>query len=194
MNNKLPEVITELPGPKARQVIEDDRRYVSQCYPRASPVVANKGRGAIVEDVDGNRFLDFNAGIAVCSTGHCHPDVVAAIQKQSEILLHVSSVNSYYSLLPETAKKLASLMPGDDAWRCFFSNSGAEAVEAAMKLARHYTGRSEFIAFQQGFHGRTLGALSLTSSKPIQRKGFGPFIPGVTHSPFCDLLSMPIES
>ncbi len=193
MNNKLPEVITELPGPKARQVIEDDRRYVSQCYPRASPVVANKGRGAIIEDVDGNRFLDFNAGIAVCSTGHCHPDVVAAIQKQSEILLHVSSVNSYYSLLSETAKKLASLMPGDDAWRCFFSNSGAEAVEAAMKLARHYTGRSEFIAFQQGFHGRTLGALSLTSSKPIQRKGFGPFIPGVTHSPFATCYRCPLN-
>jgi 4-aminobutyrate aminotransferase len=137
-----------------------------------------------VEDVDGNCFLDFSAGIAVCSTGHCHPDVVRAIQKQAEMLIHMSGTDFYYEQMPQLARKLEALMPDGKAWRCFFGNSGTEAIEAAMKLARYATGRWQFIAFQFSFHGRTMGSLSLTSSKPVQRKGFGPLVPGVTHIPY----------
>jgi 4-aminobutyrate aminotransferase len=189
-NDKLPKIITELPGPKARQIIESDRQYISPSYTRSYPLVAKTGRGAIVEDVDGNRFLDFNAGIAVCSTGHCHPEVVRAIQQQAERLIHMSGTDFYYELMPQLARKLESLMPGGKAWRCFFGNSGTEAIEAALKLARYATGRWQFIAFHSSFHGRTMGSLSLTSSKPVQRKGFGPLVPGVTHVPYgnCDYL------
>lgn len=123
-----------------------------------------------MEDVDGNRFLDFCAGLAVCSTGHCHPDVVRAIQKQAETLIHMSGTDFYYELMPALARQMESLMPGGGSWRCFFGNSGTEAVEAAMKLARYKTGRWQFIAFQRSFHGRTMGALSLTASRPVQRK------------------------
>jgi 4-aminobutyrate aminotransferase len=157
-------------------------------------LVARSGSGAIVEDVDGNRFLDFNAGIAVCSTGHCHPDVVRAIQKQAESLIHMSGTDFYYEQMPELAQKLESLMPGGNAWRCFFGNSGTEAVEAAMKLARYKTGRWQFIAFQNAFHGRTMGSLSLTSSKPVQRKGFGPLVTGVTHIPYANCYRCPFNS
>ena len=184
INEKLPRLVTELPGPKARQVIESDRRYISPSYTRSYPLVAKSGSGAIVEDVDGNRFLDFNAGIAVCSTGHCHPDVVRAIQQQAAQLIHMSGTDFYYEQMPQLARKLESLMPDGKSWRCFFGNSGTEAIEAAMKLARYATGRWQFIAFHSAFHGRTMGSLSLTSSKPVQRKGFGPLIPGVTHAPF----------
>jgi 4-aminobutyrate aminotransferase len=184
INEKLPKLLTELPGPKARQVIESDRRYISPSYTRSYPLVAKRGTGAIVEDVDGNRFLDFNAGIAVCSTGHCHPDVVRAIQQQAAQLIHMSGTDFYYEQMPQLARKLESLMPGGKSWRCFFGNSGTEAIEAAMKLARYATGRWQFIAFHSSFHGRTMGSLSLTSSKTAQRKGFGPLVPGVTHVPF----------
>jgi 4-aminobutyrate aminotransferase len=184
INEKLPRLVTELPGPKAREIIESDRRYISPSYTRSYPLVAKSAIGAIVEDVDGNRFLDFNAGIAVCSTGHCHPDVVRAIQRQAGQLIHMSGTDFYYEQMPQLARKLESLMPGGKSWRCFFGNSGTEAIEAAMKLARYATGRWQFIAFHSAFHGRTMGSLSLTSSKPVQRKGFGPFIPGVTHVPF----------
>jgi 4-aminobutyrate aminotransferase len=189
-NEKLPNIITELPGPKARQIIASDRQYISPSYTRTYPLVAKTGRGAIVEDVDGNRFLDFNAGIAVCSTGHCHPDVVRAIQQQAERLIHMSGTDFYYELMPQLARKLEALMSGGKSWRCFFGNSGTEAIEAALKLARYATGRWQFIAFHSSFHGRTMGALSLTSSKPVQRKGFGPLVPGVTHVPYgnCDYL------
>jgi 4-aminobutyrate aminotransferase len=183
-SEKLPKIITELPGPKAQEIIARDRRYISPSYTRSYPLVAKTGSGAIVEDVDGNRFLDFSAGIAVCSTGHCHPDVVRAIQKQAETLIHMSGTDFYYEQMPQLAQKLESLMPDGKAWRCFFGNSGTEAIEAAMKLARYATGRWQFIAFHSSFHGRTMGSLSLTSSKPVQRKGFGPLIPGVTHIPY----------
>ncbi len=182
--DKFPKIITELPGPKAKAVIESDHRYISPSYTRSYPMVAKSGSGAIVEDVDGNRFLDFSAGIAVCSTGHCHPDIVRAIQRQAESLIHMSGTDFYYEQMPLLARKLESLMPDGGAWRCFFGNSGTEAIEAAMKLARHATGRWQFIACHAAFHGRTMGSLSLTSSKPVQRKGFGPLIPGVTHFPF----------
>ena len=184
INEKLPKLVTELPGPKAREVIESDGRYISPSYTRSYPLVAKSASGAIVEDVDGNRFLDFNAGIAVCSTGHCHPDVVSAIQKQAAQLIHMSGTDFYYEQMPQLARKLEALMPGGKSWRCFFGNSGTEAIEAAMKLARYSTGRWQFIAFYSAFHGRTMGSLSLTSSKAVQRKGFGPLVPGVTHAPF----------
>jgi 4-aminobutyrate aminotransferase len=184
INEKLPRLVTELPGPKATEIIESDRKYISPSYTRSYPLVAKSASGAIVEDVDGNRFLDFNAGIAVCSTGHCHPDVVRAIQKQASQLIHMSGTDFYYEQMPQLARKLEALMPGGKSWRCFFGNSGTEAIEAAMKLARYATGRWQFIAFHSAFHGRTMGSLSLTSSKPVQRKGFGPLVPGVTHAPF----------
>jgi 4-aminobutyrate aminotransferase len=182
--DKLPKIITELPGPKAREIIDRDHRYVSPSYTRSYPLVAKQGKGAIVEDVDGNRFLDFNAGIAVCSTGHCHPDVVRAIQEQAASLIHMSGTDFYYDHMPQLAQKLESLMPDGKEWRCFFGNSGTEAIEAAMKLARYATGRWQFIACHSSFHGRTMGSLSLTSSKPVQRKKFGPLVPGVTHFPY----------
>jgi 4-aminobutyrate aminotransferase len=182
--DKLPKIITNLPGPKAREIIDSDNRYISPSYTRPYPLVVKTGSGAIVEDVDGNRFLDFSAGIAVCSTGHCHPDVVRAIQKQAETLIHMSGTDFYYEQMPQLARKLEALMPDGKSWRCFFGNSGTEAIEAAMKLARYMTGRWQFIACHGSFHGRTMGALSLTSSKPVQRKRFGPLVPGVTHIPF----------
>ena len=184
MSDKLPKIVTELPGPRAREVMENDHRYISPSYTRSYPLVAKSARGAIVEDVDGNSFLDFSAGIAVCSTGHCHPDVVRAIQKQAESLIHMSGTDFYYEQMPQLARKLEALMPDGKDWRCFFGNSGTEAIEAAMKLARYATGRWQFIAFQFSFHGRTMGSLSLTSSKAVQRKGFGPLVPGVTHIPY----------
>src|SRR5262245_49491970 len=184
VSEKFPRIVTALPGPRARQVIDNDHRYISPSYARSYPLVAKSASGAIVEDVDGNRFLDFNAGIAVCSTGHCHPDVVRAIQKQAAQLIHMSGTDFYYEQMPQLGRKLESLMPDGKSWRCFLGNSGTEAIEAAMKLARYATGRWQFIAFQSAFHGRTMGSLSLTSSRPVQRRGFGPLVPGVTHAPY----------
>jgi len=133
---KLPRIITPLPGPRAAAIVADDQRYVSPSYTRSYPLVASKGFGAIVEDVDGNLFLDFSAGIAVCSSGHCHPDVVRAIQEQSARLIHMSGTDFYYQQMPALARKLESLMPHGGQWKCFFGNSGTEAVEAAMELAK----------------------------------------------------------
>ncbi|MEN6609030.1 MAG: aminotransferase class III-fold pyridoxal phosphate-dependent enzyme, partial [Bryobacteraceae bacterium] len=180
----LPCILTPLPGPKAREVIERDQRVMSPSYTRSYPMVAERGEGAIVEDVDGNRFLDFNAGIAVVATGHCHPRVVEAIRQQAERLIHMSGTDFYYENMVELAERLAALAPGGIPRRVYFGNSGTEAIEAAMKLARYHTGRDKFIAFFGGFHGRTLGALSLTASKAVQRRGFGPLVPGVHHLPF----------
>ena len=191
--DKLPKIVGQLPGPKAREVIESDHHYISPSYTRSYPLVAKTAKGAIVEDVDGNRFLDFSAGIAVCSTGHCHPEVVKAIQTQAASLIHMSGTDFYYPQMPELAQKLESLMPGGGSWRCFFGNSGTEAIEAALKLARYRTGRWQFIAFHNAFHGRTMGSLSLTSSRPVQRKGFGPLIPGVTHIPYANCYRCPLN-
>ena len=184
MDNRLPLIKTPLPGPEAAKVLALDHKYVSPSYTRDYPLVAKRGEGMIVEDVDGNRFLDFSAGIAVVSTGHCHPDVVRAIQRQAETLIHMSGTDFYIPLLAELAQKMAQIAPGDFAKRVYFGNSGTEAVEAAMKLARYYTKRHRFIAFLGSFHGRTFGALSLTASKAVQRNGFGPLLPGVTHVPY----------
>jgi 4-aminobutyrate aminotransferase len=181
---ELPHILTELPGPRAREVIERDRRVVSPSYTRRYPLVVRQGQGAIVEDVDGNRFLDFTAGIAVVATGHCHPKVVEAIQLQSARLIHMSGTDFYYEGMADLAEKIASLAPGGGAWKVYFGNSGTEAVEAAIKLARYATGREKFISFFGGFHGRTLGSLSLTASRQIQKKGFGTLLPGVYHAPY----------
>ena len=182
----LPHILTPLPGPRAMEVMERDARVISPSYTRCYALVAARGEGAMIQDVDGNRFLDFNAGIAVTSTGHCHPKVVAAIEEQSRRLIHMSGTDFYYENMVELAEKLARTAPGGAPQRVYFGNSGTEAMEAAMKLARYHTGRDKFIAFTGAFHGRTLGALSLTGSKVVQRKGFGPLIPGVVHAHFPD--------
>jgi 4-aminobutyrate aminotransferase len=175
---------TQLPGPKAQTILEQDWRFVSPSYSRPYPLVAEEAQGMVVTDVDGNTFLDFNAGIAVCATGHCHPRIVRAVQEQAAKLIHMSGTDFYYPQLASLAQKLAEITPGDSEKKVYFGNSGTEAVEAAMKLARHATGRRQFIAFYNAFHGRTYGSLSLTASKPVQRKGFGPFLEGVTHIPY----------
>ena len=180
----LPRVTAPLPGPRARAIIDRDTRVVSPSYTRCYPLVAHRGEGAIVEDVDGNRFLDFNAGIAVVATGHCHPRVVEAIQKQAARLIHMSGTDFYYEELVALAEKLSQIAPGDAPRRVSFGNSGAEAIEGAIKLARYATGRDKLIAFFGSFHGRTMGALSLTARKAVQRGRFGPLVPGVVHTPY----------
>src|ERR1700691_5844517 len=181
---KLPQIVTPLPGPKAKAIVERDQKVVSPSYTRDYPLVAKTGRGTLVEDVDGNIFLDFAAGIAVVSTGHCHPEVVAAIQRQAADLIHMSCTDFYYEGMVELAEKLASITPGKDPKRVYFGNSGTEAIEAAMKLARYHTKREKFISFYGSFHGRTMGSLSLTASKSVQRKSFGSLLSGVFHMPY----------
>src|ERR1700677_1605161 len=181
---KLPKLVTALPGPKAKVIVEQDHKLLSPSYTRDYPLVAQKGRGAMIEDVDGNTFLDFAAGIAVVATGHCHPRVVAAIQAQAAELIHMSGTDFYYPNMVELAQKLAGIAPCKSPQRVYFGNSGTEAVEAAIKLARYHTRRDKIIAFYGAFHGRTLGALSLTASKAVQRKGFGSLLAGVFHIPY----------
>jgi 4-aminobutyrate aminotransferase len=181
---KLPRLVTALPGPNAKRIVESDTRFMSPSYTRDYPLVAKRGHGAIIEDVDGNSFLDFAAGIAVCSTGHCHPKVVAAIQQQAAELIHMSGTDFYYESMPRLAERLVKTLPGPLPKKAFFTNSGTEAIEGAIKLARYATRRDKMIAFYGGFHGRTMGALSLTASKSTQRKGFGALLAGVEHIPF----------
>ena len=176
-----PKLNGPVPGPKARAAVETDDRLISPSYTRSYPLVAKRGRGIRVEDVDGNEFLDFSAGIAVTSTGHCHPEVVAAIQKQDAELIHISGTDFYNEPLTDLAKRLSAVAPMPGPHKFFYGNSGAEAVECALKLARYHTGRQNVIAFLGAFHGRTMGALSLTASKPQQKRRFGPMLPGVTH-------------
>jgi 4-aminobutyrate aminotransferase len=176
-----PKLITSLPGPKAKAVVEADDRYMSPSYTRSYPLVAKSGRGTRVTDVDGNEFLDFAAGIAVTSTGHCHPEVVAAIQKQAAELIHMSGTDFYYEGMVELAQRMSAIAPMPGPHKFYYGNSGAEAVECALKLARYHTGRQNVIAFLGAFHGRTMGALSLTASKPQQKRRFAPMVPGVTH-------------
>jgi 4-aminobutyrate aminotransferase len=180
----LPHIAGPVPGPRAAAIIARDQQVVSPSYTRGYPLVAKQGSGAIIEDVDGNHFLDFNAGIAVVATGHCHPEVVRAIQEQAAKLIHMSGTDFYYEGFAALAETLARIAPGDMARRVSYGNSGAEAMEGAIKLARYATGRDKIIAFYGSFHGRTMGALSLTSRKAVQREGFGPLIPGVVHAPY----------
>lgn len=188
---KLPKISTKLPGANTKEVIEKDSAYTSTSYTRGYPLVAEEGKGAIIKDPDGNYFLDFAAGIAVCSTGHCHPRVVEAIKSQSEKLLHMSGTDFYYPVQAEAAQKLSGLVSGKKKSRVFFGNSGAEAIECAIKLAKYYTGRKRFIAFFGSFHGRTIGALSLTASKTIQKERFFPLMEGVTHVPYANCYRCP---
>lgn len=181
---KLPNLVTALPGPQAKRIVDADAKYMSPSFTRDYPLVAKRGRGAMVEDVDGNVFLDFAAGIAVCSTGHCHPKVVEAIQKQAADLIHMSGTDFYYESLPRLAERLGKTVGGPEAKKVFFTNSGTEAVEGAIKLARYATKRDKMIAFYGCFHGRTMGALSLTASKATQRKNFGALLSGVEHIPY----------
>jgi len=180
----LPRLLTSLPGPKAKAIIDRDDQVLSPSYTRSYPLVAERGEGAIVQDPDGNRFLDFAAGIAVVATGHCHPKVVRAIQDQAAKLIHMSGTDFYYENMVQLAEKLASLVPGPGPRRVYFGNSGTEAIEAALKLARYHTGRGQFIAFVGAFHGRTMGSLALTGSKSVQKKGFFPIMQGVHHVPY----------
>jgi 4-aminobutyrate aminotransferase len=179
-----PHIITELPGPRARAMIERDQAVASPSLTRAYPLVAESGKGCVVTDVDGNRFLDFAAGIAVASTGHSHPAVVQAIKDQADLLIHIAATDFYEPRYLEFMERLAAIAPFSEKARVFLTNSGTEAVEGAIKLARYHTHRPGIIAFEGGFHGRTLGALSLTNSKIKQRAGFGPLLPMVHHSPF----------
>jgi 4-aminobutyrate aminotransferase len=188
----VPQIKTALPGPKAKALIERDAKVVSPSYTRSYPFVMARGRGATVEDVDGNVFLDCAAGIAVNSTGHSHPEVVAAIVDQAQKFLHMSGTDFYYEPQVRLGEEMEAVAPFSGPKRSFFSNSGSEAVEAAIKLARYHTRRHGIIAFLGSFHGRTLGALSLTSSKAIQRKGFGPPLGGTYHAPFANCYRCPL--
>jgi 4-aminobutyrate aminotransferase len=183
-DRSAPHIATELPGPNARAIIERDRAVASPSLTRAYPLVAESGAGVVVTDVDGNRFLDFAAGIAVCSTGHSHPRVVAAIKEQADRLIHIAATDFYEPRYLEFMERLAAIAPFAEKARVFLTNSGTEAVEGAIKLARHHTGRPGIIAFEGAFHGRTMGSLSLTNSKVKQRAGFGPLLPMVHHAPF----------
>jgi 4-aminobutyrate aminotransferase len=180
-----PEIKTALPGPKGQEIINADAQYVTPSYPRPSfKLVAERGEGVWVTDVDGNVFLDCNAGVAVCSTGHCHPEIVRVIQEQAAQLIHMCGTDYYYRHMPDLARKLDEIAPVPSPTRTHFANSGTEAVETALKLAMHATGRQKFIAFFNSFHGRTLGSLSLTSSKIAQRTGFKRSVLDVTHVPY----------
>ena len=180
----VPQLRTELPGPRAAELLERDKRFMSPSYTRIYPLVCERGSGAVIQDVDGNLFLDFTAGIAVTATGHCHPHVVAAIKDQADKLLHMSGTDFYYEPQIDLSQRLAESGPGKGPKRVFFTNSGAEALEAALKLSRWHTGRSRAIAFFGAFHGRTYGAMSLSGSKLVHRKGFSPLVPDIHHVPY----------
>lgn len=189
-----PIIKTELPGPKAREIIRADAQYVTPSYPRPDyKLVAEKGYGVWIEDADGNVFLDCNAGVAVCSTGHCHPEVVAAITKQAQTLIHMCGTDYYYRQMPALGKKLDEIVPISEPTKTHFANSGAEAVETALKLAMYHTRRQKFISFFGSFHGRTLGALSLTSSKKAQRSGFMRQALDVVHAPYPNHIRSPFK-
>ncbi len=193
MQDEAPRIRKPIPGPKAREWIERDSRCVSTSYTRSYPLVAHHGEGAVIEDPDGNRFLDFAAGIAVCSTGHCHPEVVEAIREQAGKLIHMSGTDFYYGPQVELAEMVAGMAPMKGENRVYFGNSGTEAVEAALKLARYKTGRQHFVGFFGGFHGRSMGSLSLTASKTIQRKGFSPLLGNVHHVPYAYCYRCPVN-
>jgi 4-aminobutyrate aminotransferase len=189
---ETPLIKTPLPGPRARAIIERDHTVVSPSYTRGYPLVMARGSGAMVEDVDGNVFLDCAAGIAVNATGHSHPDIVRAVTEQAGKFLHMSGTDFYYELQVQLAEELGAVVPIGGGVRSFFGNSGTEAVEACLKLSRYATGRTNIIAFLGGFHGRTMGSLAVTASKAIQRRGFGPMLPGVYHAPYPDCYRCPL--
>jgi len=179
-----PKIVVTPPGPKARELIKKDETFVSQSYVRFYPLVIESGKGCIVRDIDGNEYIDFNSGLVCLNVGHCHPKVVDAVKKQSEKFLSYSNTDFYYRPVVDLAEKLCEITPGQFDKKVYFGNSGAEAVEAAVKLSKWHTRKQRFIAFISAFHGRTLGALSFTASKPVQRRYFFPMVPGVTHVPY----------
>jgi len=180
---KVPDIKIEPPGPAAREIIAKDDSYVATTT-KSLQIVAKRARGLDVEDVDGNMFLDFSSGISVLNVGHCHPRIVEAVKRQSDELMHFAGTDFYYDIQASLAQKLSEVTPGTYEKKTFFSNSGTESVEAAIKIARWSTRRSRMIAFIGAFHGRTMGSLSLTASKPVQQQRFFPGVPGVTHLPF----------
>jgi 4-aminobutyrate aminotransferase len=179
-----PKIVVTPPGPKARELVRGDESLISRSMVRWYPLVAESGSGCIVKDVDGNEFIDFNSGLAVLNVGHCHPKVVSAITEQTKKLIHYSYTDFYYQPIVDLGKELIKITPGTFAKKVFFCNSGAEVIEAAMKMAKWHTRNSLFLAYTGAFHGRTLGAVSLTASKPVQRRHFFPLVPGVTHVPY----------
>jgi 4-aminobutyrate aminotransferase len=185
-----PRIVGTLPGPRSARWLARDQSVMSPSYTRVYPLVVRRAKGAMIEDMDGNRFLDFTAGIAVTNVGHSHPRVVAAICEQSRRLIHMSGTDFYYAPQVRLAERLAALAPGNEPKRVFFTNSGAEAIEAALKLARRHTGRNRALAFMNAFHGRTYGAMSLSGSKPMQRRGFSPLVPDIHHVRYGDLESV----
>ncbi len=190
---KYPKIVVSPPGPKARQLIKKDENFVSPSYVRFYPLAIESGKGCIVTDLDGNEYIDFNSGLVCLNVGHCHPKVVDAIKKQSEKFLHYSNTDFYYRPVVDLAEKLCEITPGKFSKKAYFGNSGAEAVEAAVKLAKWHTRKQRFIAYISAFHGRTLGALSFTASKPVQRRYFFPMIPGVTHVPYPNCYRCPFK-
>ncbi len=190
LNREEPRILGPLPGPRSAAWIMRDARVMSPSYTRVYPLVVRRARGAMIEDMDGNRFLDFTAGIAVTNVGHSHPQVVAAIRRQAGRLIHMSGTDFYYTPQIKLAERLTALAGGPGEKRVFFTNSGAEAIEAALKLARRNTGRNRVISFLNAFHGRTYGAMSLSGSKPMQRRGFSPLVPDIHHARYGDLESV----
>jgi 4-aminobutyrate aminotransferase len=190
LNRDVPRIVGPLPGPRSAGWLKRDDRVMSPSYTRAYPLVVRRARGAMIEDMDGNRFLDFTAGIAVTNVGHSHPRVVAAIRRQANRLIHMSGTDFYYPPQVRLAERLAALAPGPGEKRVFFTNSGAEAIEAALKLARRHTGRNRVMAFVNAFHGRTYGAMSLSGSKTMHRRGFSPLVPDIHHARYGDLESV----
>ncbi len=182
--NTFPKVVVSPPGPKARDLVKKDERFVSPSYSRYYPLVVDSAHDCVVKDVDGNEYIDLNAGIACLNTGHSHPKVVNAIKSQCDRFLHYSNTDFYYEQVITLAKKLAEITPGTFEKKTYFGNSGTEVVEAAIKLARWHTRKQLFIAFIGAFHGRTMGSLSLTASKPVHRRHFAPSMPGVIHAPY----------
>jgi 4-aminobutyrate aminotransferase len=189
----LPDIKTALPGPRAQEMLDRDAKFISPSYTRSYPLVARRGYGAMIEDVDGNVFLDFNAGVAVAALGHAHPEIAEVISRQAREFTHISGTDYYYPHQTELAEKLIAVTPGEFAKKVHYGNSGAEAMEAALKAAIYSTGRQKFIAFRGAFHGRTLGTLSLTASKAAQRRGFGPQVLDVTHVPYANPIRFPLE-
>lgn len=181
---KYPNIVVRPPGPKAREIVERDEKVISQSFVRFYPLVIESGKGCVLRDVDGNEYIDFNSGLVCLNVGHCHPKVVEAIKKQSERYLHYSITDFLYREVVDLAEKLGQITPGKYAKKVFFGNSGAEAIEGAAKLAKWHMRRPRFIAFISAFHGRTLGAVSFTASKPVQMRYFFPMVPGVTHVPY----------
>jgi 4-aminobutyrate aminotransferase len=189
---QLPEIKTTLPGPKAKEILNRDAKYISPSYTRSYPLVVERGYGAILEDVDGNTFLDFNAGVAVAALGHANPEIAEVISRQAREFVHISGTDYYYPHQTALAEKLAHVTPGEFAKKIHYGNSGAEAMEGALKAVIYATGRHKFIAFRGAFHGRTFGTLSLTASKAAQRRGFGPQALDVTHVPYANPIRFPL--